>query len=272
MSPWVLISTPTFEGRPGIEYVVSLTQTIQALDVAGIKWSMSLQQGDPYLAKVRNRLASQFLTEFPGATDLFFIDDDVGWPAAKVVDFLRRPEDIVFGCYPRKKDELEFPVSLEMTDDGKRFVEHDGLYAAELVPTGFMRIRRHVIERMAQLVPRYIENDGAGRDLVQWSLFEARYVDPVLESLRKADLSALSREDLLLHLRRAVGQTVSLDAPQPARWWGEDFWFVHRWREMGGTAWCDPDIAFTHSGRKKWAANMMDSLRNVKAQLEAKAA
>lgn len=39
------------------------------------------------------------------------------------------------------------------------------------------------------------------------------------------------------------------------RYWGEDFVFCARWRELGGRVWVVPDIGFEHVGVKVWHGN-----------------
>lgn len=261
MRPLVLVATPSFERRPCVEYICSLMETKQVFYENEIDHVVTILGGDPYLGKVRNRLVGTLLTDHPTATDLFFIDDDVGWPAHKVLEFLRRPEDVVCGIYPKKQDNPEFPVSL-LLDDG-RPIQRDGLVLANLAPTGFMRIKRHVLERMAMEAGRYHEATPSGEQKVNWNIFEARFVDLEMERLRKSDLSQLTRAEAIAHLRRALSLVQGQDLGQ---FWGEDYWFTERWREMGGEVWVDPDIHFTHSGRKSWSATFGDTLRAVIAK------
>lgn len=266
---FVVLATPSFERRPVLEYIVSLSRTQSMLLGQGIDYIVSLLGGDPYLGKVRNRLAATMLNEHPTATHLFFIDDDIGWPAEKVIEFLERPEDIICGIYPKKQDKFSLPVSLQLRDgklvhngpftliDGKPQL-NGALFEARLVPTGFMCIKRHVLEKMAARAMKYHEDVPSGKTNTFWEIFQARLVDLKMEELRRSDLDTLSREDAIMYLKRAVGQTVS---PDMGQWWGEDFYFAERWREMGGTVWVDPDIHFTHSGFKAWEANFWNSVK-----------
>ncbi|HXJ61887.1 MAG TPA: hypothetical protein VNU68_35055 [Verrucomicrobiae bacterium] len=261
---FVVFGVPSFQGKPEREFVLSIMETQAALANAGIGYSMTLLAGDPYLGKVRNRIASQFLLSTPHATDLFWLDDDIGWDPDAVVRLLQRPEDVICGVYPQKKDALSFPVTLELAPDGQ-MIEKDGLYLAQLAPTGFMRIKRHVLEQMAQKVGKYYETDIYGERLLQFNIFEARYVDTDMEALRKTDLEDLTREEAIAHLRRSLGLVVSSDI---GGWWGEDYWFTERWREMGGKVWVDPEIRFTHRGSKAWGATFGDSIRATLAKMK----
>lgn len=224
--PLVVFSTPTLARQFSIEYLMSALATQHLCYVSGINQVWRSIGGDPYLAKVRNRMASDFL-RFPEATDLFFLDDDMGWPAGKVVEFIRRPQEVVVGAYPKKKDPLEFPIELVMRDGEVEM--RDNLYLTNLAPTGFMRIKRSVIERIAAESGRYIETDEQLGDIECFDMFRMGYVD-------------------------------SADQPGRGKWWGEDFFFSARWRSMGGEIWCDPDIQFTHRGTNVWAAIYRDFL------------
>jgi len=187
--------------------------------------------GDQFIAKARNRLITEFLTEYPMATDLFFIDDDVGWPADAVIKFLNRPEDIVAGAYPKKTDKPEFPVELSMGEDGG-LIEKDGLYQANLAPTGFMRIKRRVLEALVKDCPTYTEACIEGK-AQRWALFEAG---------------------------------ANYDKGE---WWGEDYVFCQKARNAGFSVWIDPDIEFTHRGNKRWAGNFIHAVNEWKSKKEA---
>ena len=257
MTPFVFLAVPSFRGQPEREFVLSLMQTQKALSDAGINYVLSVLAGDPYLPKVRDRLASAFLTQWPQATDFFFLDDDVGFPAQKVVEFVRRPQDVVAGIYPKKQDPLSFPVTMEVDDDGHMIWDGD-LCLAHLAPTGFMRMKRHVLENLAMAAPRYYESSATGEQLLLWSIFQAKFVDLKMNALAKTDLDELSQEDAVRHLKRALGVTPGQEIGQ---FWGEDFWFTERWRDLGGKIWVDPEIEFSHRGSKAWSANFGNSVR-----------
>ena len=207
---------------------MSAMQTHDLLTRNGINVRWICVGGDPYVHKARNRLASDFLTNYPDATDIFFIDDDVGWPAASALRFLQRDEDIIAGAYPKKNDNPEFPVQI-LTDDN-RIVCRNGLYKAALVPTGFLRIKRHVLEACAADSGVYPEPDAGGGNVDCWDIFRTGFV---------ADERGGKR----------------------GRWWGEDFFFSVMVRNLGFEVWLDPDIDFTHRGSKAWKGNFLPVLK-----------
>lgn len=217
----VMLATPSFSGSCSVEYVMSLSATQAMLSSSNIDCVLSILSRNPYLAEVRNILASRALVE-PSVTDLFFLDDDIGWPPQKVLEFIQRPEDVIAGVYPKKKDGGGWPCTLDQKDG--RPIEVNGLYLASMIPAGFLRIKRSALEKMAAGSQEYKDSQTGER---VWSFFEAKTV---------------------------------ADASQ-ALFWGEDYWFSHCWRAIGGECWVDPEIDFSHVGSKVYSGNLGEAIR-----------
>lgn len=218
--PFVVFATPSFDKRVSLEFHCSGLETQRLLIQRGISHGYIPIGGDRYLENVRNKLATRFLTEYPDATDLFFLDDDVGYPAAKVIQFLIRPEPVLAGVYPSKNDNLDFPVALLGDTETGALIENGGMYAVSNVGAGFLRIKRGVLERLAEISPRYRESPE-GPEII--NIFSAGMGDDGL-------------------------------------FWGEDYVFVQKCRSLGIDVWIDPDIAFSHSGPKAWKAKLSDHM------------
>ena len=101
------------------------------------------------------------------------------------------------------------------------------------MPTGFLRIKRHVLDRMAAVAGRYI--DGTGHGVKAHNIFEMGYCP---DNEKETGLG---------------------------EWWGEDFAWCRRWHNMGGEIWVYPDINFGHRGGKTWRANFNDSVQAFKS-------
>ena len=223
---FVVFATPTLSHSLSAEYVTSMAQTGELLRLSGIHYVTHFIGGDPYLPKVRNQLATQFLRDHPEATDLFFIDDDLGWEPEAVQRMLEVDADVVAGVYPKKQETVAFPADLAVENDLP--VWNGRLLKANMVPTGFLRIRRHVMEKMAAESKRY-----------------------------RGIMPSGDQEHIEFF-------TVGID-PEDGEWCGEDVAFCRRWRRMGGDLWIDPDITFSHVGRYRWVNNIGQA---VKAELD----
>src|SRR5690348_3351607 len=95
--PFVVLATPSSTGWCSMEHRDSMIETTGLLVQRGVPHAIIDRKRQLYLDLVRDMLFSSFLKDFPQATDLFFIDDDVGFPAEKVLQFLIRPEPVLAG-------------------------------------------------------------------------------------------------------------------------------------------------------------------------------
>lgn len=133
--------------RSNHKFVPDISAEIRNPDVLG---------GVPYLDHVRNIMVKRFLAS--AATDLVFIDDDVGFHPTSLLRLLDTAPQIVGGIYPRKCEPLTWPVAVPPVDQQS---DAEGLLECLVVPTGFMRIGRSVFEALADKVPSY-GNDQHG--------------------------------------------------------------------------------------------------------------
>lgn len=204
-----------------MEFFVSSMQTDWLLSTHGYKTSWMNHCGDQFIAKARNELVNDFLTNHPDTENFFFLDDDLGWPAQKVLEFCERDEDVLVGVYPKKSDEADWPVML--AGENGDLVEKDGLIRVLRAPTGFMRIKRRVLEELSRLAPPFMYYDRAGEPKQAPAIFAAGVA--------------------------------------PDGWfWSEDYVFSQNVTGSGFEIWADPDIAFTHRGSKVWRGSLEDDL------------
>ena len=227
--PVVLFAVTSFTGSVCREFLPSLIESLGILGQRGIASQLSIVPGDPYLSKARNRCAYEFLAHHLAATHLFFLDDDLGWQPDAVARLLDHDVDLVAGCYPKKTDKGEWPCQIDTDSDGNPHARGP-LWRAKLAPTGFMCIKRTVVERMAASAMMYVDTSATGWTTLQWNIF---------------DMGCFLSDG-----SRPIDQ-----AGQVGQFWGEDYYFCRKWRDMGGEIWIDPDIMFTHRGSMAWAGN-----------------
>ncbi|MCP4303664.1 MAG: hypothetical protein GY788_02040 [bacterium] len=140
----VFLATPS-RGSVEAEQSHSLALSMVALLQAGIVAEPAHLAGETHVDDGRNLLVAEFLDS--DCSELVFLDADVHWQPEDLVRLCLPPTgDIVAGVYPLKDDELEFPY-LPLKGAA---ISSDGLLEVEGAPTGFMRIKRVVLERMAQ--------------------------------------------------------------------------------------------------------------------------
>ncbi len=140
----VCIATTAYD-NPDAAYTFAMARTREAMSHAGIKTAYFLLSGNCHVDDARNLIVKEFLES--DCTDLVFIDADVSWQPVNLVQLCSHDVDMVGGVYPfrRKSDNDDMPVRMKpgiYDPDERGLMEVDGL------PSGFMRIKRHVLERL----------------------------------------------------------------------------------------------------------------------------
>jgi predicted O-methyltransferase YrrM len=161
----VLLATTAYDS-PDASYTFSIARSREALSAAGVQSGYYLLQGNCHVDDARNAVVRDFLES--DCTELIFLDADVSWEPDALVDLCKIDRDLVGGVYPyrRESEEETMPVRHlpEIKVDGD-LIEVEGL------PTGFMKIKRHVLETMAATAKHYLKDDGKPHPV----LFERDY-------------------------------------------------------------------------------------------------
>lgn len=224
----VFIAVAAYQGC-GAGFCWSLFHTGAALERAGLQYELAIYAGNCHVDDSRNRLVRDFLRS--DCTDLVFLDADIGWQADDFLKLLAYDRDVVAGVYPKKHGDDSYPVKLL---PGEQWSDADGLIEVQGAPTGFLRIRRGVLELMAAEAAHYnAKNDGA-------------YATPCIFERQIHDGSR----------------------------WGGDYVFCRKWRAMGGRIYIDPAMRFEHAGEHTWIGSVGNWMRQragigLKAGLDA---
>jgi hypothetical protein len=189
----------------------------------GVNYSIDTMVNESLIPRGRNNLVSKFLFN-PAATHLMFIDVDLGFDAESILRLLCANQDLVGGVYPMKR----IPIRYVINTVPNPTVMGD-LVEVSTLGTGFMLIKRQVIEQMIAAHPelKYRDNIGIGAQYepLMYGLFDTM-IDP--------DGNYLS----------------------------EDWTFCYLWRLMGGKVFADTGIKLDHTGYHKYAGDL-DELKKV---------
>jgi predicted O-methyltransferase YrrM len=211
----VFLATPAYSALSA-GYAEAIFASSAALSKAGIVAELAILAGDCHVDDARNRLVRDFLNS--SCTDLVFLDADLSWQPQDLVKLCQYDRDVVAATYPLKQDDEGFPVRYlgkEIWSDADGLIEVDG------VPTGFLRIRRSVLEQLAKVSEQY---------------------------KAKADQNG----DVPLIFER----TLSKGSRR-----GGDYTFCWKWRQLGGRIYLDPEITIDHTGDNTWSGSLGHQLR-----------
>jgi hypothetical protein len=196
------------------------------LTKAGIHADLCLIANNCHVDDCRNHFAYIFLAE-SDCTDFLFVDADTASSHDAVKRILSHDRDIVAGLYPYKGDDEAYPVRL--LADAAIKAEADGCVEVQMVPTGFLRIRRHVLEALEKTVPGY------------WT---------------KEVSAETKNRPIPLLFERAIEFKGEFEGRPVGDRWGGDYNFCRKWREAGGRIYVDPTLHFRHYGTKAYKGNV----------------
>lgn len=155
----VMLATTSYDS-PDASYTYSMARSRAALSEAGIQTAYLLLQGNCHVDDARNTVVRDFLAS--DCTELVFLDADVSWEPEHLVQLCQYDRDLVGGVYPYRREGNGKEAMPVRNKPGCFVPDADGLLEVEGLPTGFMRIKRHVLEAMAR-ESRAFRKDNGGK-------------------------------------------------------------------------------------------------------------
>jgi len=250
-----MIATPCYGGQTTTLYTQSMLKLQSECARYKIEMVLLAITNESLITRARNDLVYHFLRhkDAKGTFEyLMFIDADIQFEADHVIRLLVHNKDIVTGAYPMKlinynnienkalplatllKLTTEYAVNPKFSEDDVERARNseqpglvklqvrDGLIEVLDAGTGFMLIKRGVLEQMIEAYP------------------ETRYVRD-MTSL-KTDGSVDRTTDTQYALFDG-----SIDE-ESKRYLSEDYTFCRRWQKIGGKIWTDPEVVLNHVG------------------------
>lgn len=259
------ILTPCFGDICHTGYVSSLLETVKTLNSLKIEHTIEFCRNDSLVTRARNNLIARAMND-TDITHFMFIDNDIQWSAAEIIKLLCHDKNIIGGVYPIKKykwDKIlhKDPVTGEynsitkiqqrknqskLTDDisvdnyimhnlvrynfnyldDKIYIKNNTLKVKHIA-TGFMLIKRHVIESMIKAFP------------------STKYTD---------DVNFLTPDE------NKYAYALFDCSVENGTYCSEDWVFCNRWKNMGGNIYVDITISLTHTGIEDYKGLYMSSI------------
>ena len=209
----LMIAIPCYDGKVNIRTAFAIAELVPKLDKMGVRLNLVHMSGCSIITKARNKLVRNFMES--DCTDFLFVDADVviNTDAVTRLLALSSDKDVVAGSYPRRSKDAKFFLDFYLDEDGQLEFDDHGLMRVESVSTGFMLIRRHVIEHMIEKHPEW-QYAGDGDGETEHALFDFMILD---------------------------GQYI-----------GEDYAFCLRARQDGFKIYLDPMISLPHIGTEEF--------------------
>jgi hypothetical protein len=158
----LFVAIPAYDGKVNIKLAYTLAQLMPMALRVGISVKLGHVSGCSIITMARNMLVDQFLKS--DCTDLLFIDADVIAEPDHILRLMAQSgdKDITAGAYPRRRKDKMFFMDLHYDENGD--LEFDGsMMRINRVGTGFMLVRRNVVEALAERAQKYLGQDGVSQ-------------------------------------------------------------------------------------------------------------
>ncbi len=235
----LMILTPAYGNLFYGGYVKSLMDTYRQCMVEGVPLHFFPIGNESLITRGRNRCIAFFMAS--DFTHALFIDADVSWDPDDIGRMIAHDKDVIAGAYPKKQYPIQYVVNAvagkaELPEDHV-FDRKNGLIEVDETGTGFMLIKRSVIEKMQEAHPELKCNSD---------IFPHMDGDP--EFLEKCELNYYALFDTAI---------------RESRYLSEDYEFCRKWKDLGGTIYIDTQTQLDHTGTHTFEGDISKILEKV---------
>ena len=257
--PKLYILTPCYGGMCHVNYVICLMNTINLFKQIGFPLQIEFCKNDSLVSRARNNLIARAMND-PTSTHFMFIDSDISWDPLDILKLILSEKELIGGIYPLKdydwsklssnpeyisqllKRKNESELSKVITNEQMiqyNLLKYNVNYLTNMleinnnlakvrhVATGFMMIKRPVIQKMMKSFP------------------STKYVD---------DVNFLKPEE------NEFAYALFDCGVEEGHYFSEDWLFCHRWTKMGNEIWIDVSINLVHSGVEDYRGSYISSI------------
>ena len=201
---------PCYGGAVFESFFVSMVRNLVNFCGNNLAFTVETIANESLVTRARNNLIAKGMAN-KDSTHLMFIDADIEFKTEDIFRLITANKDVIGGLYPKKT----YPVKYVTNPLPNEKQQETGVQEVLDIGTGFLMIKRHVLEKM---FTRY---------------YDLKYINNInLDDRFEPYMYALF-DTWLLH----TGEYLS-----------EDYAFCKRWRDMGGKVYAHNDVKLGHSG------------------------
>ncbi len=242
----IFIATPCYGGQLTEAYFRSTIRLLTFCNQHQIPVAFGTIANESLVTRARNVLVAYFLQS--NFTRLMFIDADIEYQVEDVIKLIAHNKDVAVGAYPKKgvnwqriRDSVkqtdqplddkaiasfgsDYAINFKFLNrEQKQIAIENGLIRLHDGATGFMMIKREVIDKMIEKYPELKYNNDLNTPPELNPHFYA-FFDTMID-------------------------------PKDKRYLSEDYTFSRRWQDIGGEIWLDPSISLNHYGSFNFQGN-----------------
>ena len=258
--PKLIILTPCFGSVCFVNFVSCLLQTFNVFRIFNIPVHIEFCKNDSLVSRARNNLIARAMGD-ETSTHFLFIDNDITWDPMDIIKLMLHDKPLVGGIYPLKhyhweklgdgsENNVKKWIDKKNNSQLRTFVNDDQVVQHNLLryninylsnnleidnnlamvkhlATGFMMIKREVIEKMSMAFP------------------STKYVDDVCFLREEENKYAYALFDC---------------GVEEGHYFSEDWLFCKRWSKMGGNIFVDVSINLIHSGIEDYRGSYITTI------------
>lgn len=201
------LCTPCYGGQINEGTFSSYLRFAMLATKYGIPFSVDTLINESLVSRARNSLVAKFLSN-PNATHLMFVDADIHFHPEAILKLVLHNKLMVCGAYPMKSIPSRYVLNTV-----KDAVHQPPLYEVSSSGTGFMLIKRELIEEMIEKMPqlKYKDSVGLGE---QYEPFMYALFDTMIDEHQhylSEDWTFCKRVREICHKRIWVDTSIKLD-------------------------------------------------------------
>jgi len=257
-SPKLCILTPCFGSICYVNYIDCLIKTLTLFRHFNFDVDVIFCKNDSLISRARNNLIAKAMSD-PKMTHMIFIDNDISWNPVDIMKLVISEKQIIGGTYPLKSykwSKLTDPAAIQgFIDKRHNSILKDMISDNEMVrfnavnynvnylssnlqvegniakvrhlATGFMMIRRNVIEKMFKAFP------------------STKFVD---------DINFLEPHE------NEFAYALFDCGVEDGHYFSEDWMFCERWNKMGGSIYLDVTVNLVHTGIEDYKGSYVTTI------------
>jgi hypothetical protein len=269
-NPKLYILTPCYGGQCYVNYLTCLINTITLFRQLGFPLQVEFCKNDSLVPRARNNLIARAMTDLT-MTHAMFIDNDITWDPIDILKLILSEKELVGGIYPLKHYDwskllvdpqnpynsniIQSWLTKKNNSQLRHLISDDKMIQNNLLKynvnylenilkiennlaqvrhlaTGFMMIRRSVIEQLSKAFP------------------STKYVDDVNFLRPEENEFAFALFDC---------------GVEDGHYYSEDWLFCHRWTKLSKgddikKIWMDVSIQLTHTGTEDYIGSYISTI------------
>lgn len=240
----IFVGTPTHSGNCTFRYTQSMMELQKEAGRRGIEIIPYFLASDALITRARNYIVKVFLKT--DAEYLLFIDADIGFDAAQVLDMAKENVDVIGGLYPKKGINWSAVYHSVKSGIEERYTHITGLsYVVNTIEKGkgIALGDREIVE---------VENLGTGMMLIKRDVF-SRLNSSVTVYLMGQDEEVNFRRQFPVpeeesEVPEIVHEYFGIGLHEDGTLMSEDYYFCDKFRKVGGNIYAAPWVMLKHTG------------------------